>query len=237
MCGRYTLTQDQEALQVALGIEGLIHPRPRYNVAPSQEMPALIRGEDGAAPARLRWGLIPSWARDPAIANRLINARAETAHSKPSFRSAFRSGRCLIPADGFFEWLKGPGGKRPFRVHLESEEPFTLAGLAERWESPSGEVIETFTILTTDASESISGIHPRMPVILAPEERDPWLNPSTDPDRLRALLRPYPDPGPGHPGALAVQEVSTRVNSPAHDDPGCLAPPSPPGHDLPLFRE
>lgn len=231
MCGRYTLTVEQEALQVALGVEGLVHPRPRYNIAPTQEAPVVVVGPRGAAGAVHRWGLVPSWASDPAIGNRLINARSETAHRKPAFRDAFRKGRCLVPADGFFEWRKAPEGKIPFWIHAEEGGILTLAGLADRWEGPGGEVRETFTILTTDANELLRPIHDRMPVILAPRERERWLDPATSPDDARALLGPFP------PEALALREVSRRVNSPAHDDPTCLDPPEPPGADLPLFRD
>ena len=237
MCGRYTLTQDQEALQVALGVEGLVHPRPRFNIAPSQEAP-VIRWEDGGSQGtRLRWGLIPSWARDPAIGNRLINARSETAHEKPSFRAAFRKGRCLVPADGFFEWKKGPGGKRPYWVHLTTQEPFTLAGLSEAWRSPEGEYLETFTILTTEAAPSIREIHHRMPVILPPHRREEWLDPATKVECLQAILdsQAFED-GEAAP-LLAAREVSSRVNSPANDDPACLEPAPPPGGDLPLFAQ
>lgn len=237
MCGRYTLTQEQEALQVALGVEGLVHPRPRYNIAPTQEAPVLFLKEGALRAHELRWGLIPSWARDPTVGNRLINARSETAHEKPSFRSAFRRGRCLVPADGFYEWQKGPGGKRPFWVHLEDHSPFTMAGLAERWRSPQGQVVETFTILTTQASSTIEEIHHRMPVIISPSRRREWLHPGTELERLRALLGPYLSEDGGDDPSLAVREVSSRVNSPRNDDPGCLEPAPDPGDDLPLFQQ
>jgi len=235
MCGRYTLTVDQEALQVALGVQGLVHPRPRYNIAPSQEVPAVIHRassdtEGGAVGTTLRWGLVPFWADDPSIGHRLINARSETAHEKPSFRNAFRRRRCLIPADGFFEWKKTTGGKRPFWIHMESREPFTFAGLAERWTAAEGEEpLETFAILTADANEFLRPIHDRMPVILSGEDRERWLDPDTPVDDLRRLL------GSFSAGPLAAREVSIRVNSPGNDDPGCLEPPSGPADGLPLF--
>ncbi len=237
MCGRYTLTLDQEALQVALGVEGLVHSGPRYNIAPSQDVPAVVHQEGGngggrAAGATLRWGLVPFWADDPSIGNRLINARCETAHEKPSFRNAFRRRRCLIPADGFYEWKKTTGGKRPFWIHLESKEPFTFAGLWERWSgSGDAEVLETFTILTTEANEFLRPIHPRMPVILGADHREQWLDPDMPVDELRRLLGPFPA------GPLAAREVSTRVNSPTNDDPGCLEAPEGPEGGLPLFQE
>ncbi len=237
MCGRYTLTLDQEALQVALGVGGLVHPAPRYNIAPSQEVPAVVHqgaNGEGVGPmgATLRWGLVPFWADDPSIGNRLINARSETAHEKPSFRNAFRRQRCLIPADGFYEWKKTAGGKRPFWIHLESKEPFTFAGLWERWSASDGdEVLETFTILTTEANEFLRPIHPRMPVILGPDHRERWLDPDTPGDELRQLLGSFPA------GPLAAREVSTRVNSPTNDDPGCLESPEGPEDGLPLFQQ
>lgn len=218
MCGRYSLTVDQEALQVALGVEGLVHPRPRYNIAPTQEVPIVREAEGAPSAAVMRWGLVPFWADDPAIGNRMINARAETAPEKPAFRTAFRRGRCLVPADGFYEWRNEDGRKVPFRIHLESDGVFTMAGLCDRWRSPEGEERETFTILTTDANELVRPIHARMPVILAPDDRAAWLDPDGDPDELRGLLDPFPS------AALAVTEVSTRVNSPRHDDAACIAP-------------
>jgi putative SOS response-associated peptidase YedK len=212
-------------------VEALLHPSPRYNVAPSQEMPVLVHGASGLEGRRFRWGLVPFWADDPSIGNRLINARSETAHQKPSFRNAFRRGRCLVPADGFYEWRKGPGGKIPFWIHMEAGEVFTFAGLSERWSDPDGGTLETFTILTTDANELLEPIHPRMPVILPAESRRAWLDADAEEEDLRGLLRPAPSSG------LAVREVSTRVNSPANDDPSCLDPPGPAGSDLPLFRD
>lgn len=190
----------------------------------------VVGGQGGPRGASLRWGLVPSWASDPAIGNRLINARSETAHRKPAFREAFRGGRCLVPADGFFEWKKTPHGRLPVWVHAEGEGLLTLAGLSDRWESPEGEVLESFTILTTDASDLLRPVHDRMPVVLRPEARAAWLDPATPPDEARALLGPLEE-------GLALREVSRRVNSPEHDDPECLGPPDPPGADLPLFRD
>lgn len=231
MCGRFTLTIDQEALQVALGVEGLVHPRPRYNIAPSQEVPAVVGDEGEPAGRLLRWGLVPSWASDPAIGNRLVNARSETAHAKPAFREAFRRGRCLVPADGFYEWQKGPGGKTPWWVHRQDRRVFTFAGLSEEWSSPEGDTLRSFTILTTDATEELRTIHDRMPVVLAPEARARWLDPGAAPEELRGLLVP------ARSEPLAARRVTRRVNSPAHDDPSCIEPPGPPGADLPLFRD
>jgi len=219
MCGRYTLTVEQEALQVALGVEGLVHPRPRYNIAPTQDLPAIVAGAEGRPAGKtLRWGLVPSWARDPSIGNRMINARSETAAEKPSFRGPFRRSRCLLPADGFYEWRKEEGRKVPFWIHMEDHGPFTLAGLWDRWRGPEGEELETFTILTTEPNELLRPIHDRMPVIVAPEDREAWLGAGTPVDVLQSLLGPHP----AEP--MAVQEVSTHVNSPHNDDPSCIEP-------------
>lgn len=218
MCGRYTLTVDQEALQVALGVEGLVHPRPRYNVAPTQEVPVVVAPEGEARGAVLRWGLVPSWAKDPSIGNRMINARSETAHEKPSFRAPFRRSRCLVPADGFFEWRREGSGKVPFWIHMEDRAPFTMAGLWDRWRDPEGGERATFTILTTEPNELLRPIHDRMPVIVAPGDRRRWLDPGAGVPALRELLGPHP----AEP--MAVREVSTRVNSPRNDDPSCIEP-------------
>ncbi|TVR56429.1 MAG: SOS response-associated peptidase, partial [Gemmatimonadales bacterium] len=191
MCGRYTLTQEQEALQAALGVAGLLHPRPRYNVAPTQEAPVILASPSGLQCEVMRWGLIPSWAEDPAMGSRMINARSETAHRKPSFREPFRHRRCLVPADGFYEWSEEGGRKVPFLIRLASGNPFTFAGLWERWESPERGEVRTFTILTRDAIPAIHAIHPRMPVLIPSGERERWLDPETPvPDLQDLLLRP-----------------------------------------------
>jgi putative SOS response-associated peptidase YedK len=216
MCGRYTLTAEQEALQVALGVEGLVHPTPRYNIAPTQEVPVIVAPEGRLEGRTLRWGLVPSWAKDPSIGNRMINARSETAAEKPSFRGPFRRSRCLIPADGFYEWRKEEAGKVPFWIHMEDQGPFTMAGLWDRWRDPHGASLETFTILTTEPNELLRPIHDRMPVILGPEDRRAWLDPRASIEGLKALLRPHPA------GPMAVREVSTRVNSPTNDDRACI---------------
>ncbi len=224
MCGRYTLTQEQEALQVALGVPDLLLERPRYNVAPTQEMPVILGSREGLRGAVMRWGLIPEWADDPSMGNRMINARAETAHEKPSFRGPFRGRRCLVPADGFFEWMEEGGRKTPVRIRLASGAPFTLAGLWDRWEGPVRETVESFTILTRDAFPSIRGIHHRMPVLVRARDRGRWLDSEVSLPDLRALLlAPGGDEEMDEP--FQVDRVSTRVNSPGNDDPGCIAPP------------
>lgn len=193
--------------------------QPRYNIPPSQAVLAVRRqaGRDGRELVPLRWGLIPSWARDPEIGNRLINARAETAADKPSFRDAFRQRRCLVLADGFFEWKKRQGGKEPYLVRLHDGRPFAFAGLWERWRSPENEAVETCTILTTDANELVRPIHDRMPVILEPGAYELWLDPGVrEPEKLRQVLGPYPA------SKMVAYPVSRRVNDPKQDDPRCL---------------
>ncbi|GAB4234353.1 MAG: SOS response-associated peptidase [Deltaproteobacteria bacterium] len=219
MCGRFTLFEPDAVLTREFGLSRIQAGPPRYNIAPSQPV-AVVR----VSPAdrerellRLRWGLIPSWAKDPSIGNRMINARAETASEKPSFRSAFRNRRCLVPADGFFEWRKVDRGKLPFYIRMRSGHPFAFAGLWERWDPPEGDPVETCTILTTEANELLRPIHDRMPVIVAPEMYGAWLDSGRkDPETLKPILRPWP------PEEMDAYPVSKRVNDPSHDDPDCL---------------
>ena len=225
MCGRYTLTVPLPEL---VDIFDVAPPGfdylPRYNIAPTQEAPVVARDSGGRRMGLLRWGLIPSWARDPGVGSRLINARSETVAQKPAFRQAFRTRRCLVPADGFFEWRKegesagGKGSKQPFWIHRATREPFGLAGLWERWVPPEGDPLHTFTILTTEATEVIRDIHPRMPVILAPEAWDRWLDPQAREKELLGLLGFYGE------GDLQARPVSTLVNSPRNDQPACIEP-------------
>ena len=223
MCGRFTLTVDPDQLREAFPWlntpEGL---SPRYNIAPSQ--PVAVVPNDGRNQLDFYvWGLIPSWAKDPAIGNRMINARAETLIEKPSFRNAFRRRRCLIPADGFYEWKQEPGRKTkiPTYIRLKSGKPFAFAGLWERWDSPDGSTVFSCTIITTQPNELMQEIHNRMPVIL-PEAAYPlWLSPGeADAGALQAVLQPYPA------GEMTAYPVSTLVNSPANDAAACIAPVS-----------
>ena len=198
---------------------------PRYNVAPGQQIAAVRKEQDGRRLAMLRWGLIPGWAGDPAIGNRLINARAETAASKPSFRGAFRSRRCLIPTNGFYEWQRTGGVRQPYLIGRGDGRLLAFAGLWERWTVrrgatlggslvafQPGDVIETCTILTTAANEVVAPVHNRMPVILAAEAFEPW---------LRGERLPL---GPCAAETLAARPVSTVVNDPRNDDPRCIRP-------------
>jgi putative SOS response-associated peptidase YedK len=193
----------------------------RYNVAPTQDVPAVRPAKAGGRElAMLRWGLIPAWAKDEDIGARLINARGETAAELPSFRAAFRRRRCLVAADGFYEWRKaGKGPKQPFLVELADGRPFAFAGLWERWDkAPDGRPLETCTIITTRANELLAPIHDRMPVILPPADYDAWLDvEGTGVEAAKALLRPYPA------AAMAAHPVSPRVNNARNDDAACLA--------------
>lgn len=221
MCGRYTLTRPGELLNelsVEPPSEGL---EPRYNIAPTQNAPTVRtrRDDDSRELVQLRWGLVPFWAKDLAIGNRMINARSESVAEKPSFKSALRSRRCLVLTDGFYEWKKMPAGKQPYHIHFPERRPFAVAGLWDRWKGDPSGPIESFTILTTQANDTIAELHNRMPVILGPEAWDLWLDRGVeDSDRLCQLLVPYA-------GAdLLLTPVNRRVNSPRNDGPECLEP-------------
>lgn len=218
MCGRYSLKASPDELMKALGLEAPPGHAPRYNIAPTQEVLAVTAAEDGAwRPRLLRWGLVPFWANDPSIGNRMINARAETVAEKPAYRNAFARRRCLLVADGFYEWQRGPDGKRPMRVRKAADAPFLLAGLWERWDK-RGPALETCTILTTGPNPLMAPIHDRMPVILDRGSAEAWLSPDADSGALLDLLRPYPGDD------LEAYEVSSMVNNPTHDIPECLDP-------------
>jgi putative SOS response-associated peptidase YedK len=217
MCGRITLRITADELQSAFGFAAPPDYRPRYNIAPSQGILALASGSDGTELRTFRWGLVPSWADDPGIGSRMINARGETVAEKPAFRSAFGRRRCLVLVDGFYEWQRSGAVKRPHLLHLRSGGPFTLAGLWEVW-SRGGRTIESCTIITTAANPLVAPVHDRMPVILGPAERDRWMAPTASREELKDLLRAYPE------GEMALYEVSTVVNSPANDTPACAEP-------------
>jgi putative SOS response-associated peptidase YedK len=218
MCGRFTLTQSPEQVAQAFGLEAVPDFPPRYNIAPSQAVGVVMRRQAVSKPEfrLMRWGLIPSWAKDASIGTKLINARSETVTEKPSFRAAFKYRRCLIPADGFYEWQKAQRGaaKQPFYFSLADSTLFAFAGLWESWNE-----IETFTILTTTANALLQIIHDRMPVILKPSDYARWLNPEVQtPQPLTELLQPFPDE------QMQAIPVSTRVNSAKIDDVQCIAP-------------
>jgi putative SOS response-associated peptidase YedK len=217
MCGRYMLTTPVDALRQLFLFTELPNLAPRYNIAPTQEVPIVRRSHDGAARELLmvRWGLVPYWADDPKIGNRLINARAESVARAPAFREAYRRRRCLVPADGFFEWRKDGRARQPLLVRRKDQAPFAFAGLWERWAQPGGAVLRSCTIITCPPNALISPVHDRMPVILAPGDLERWLDPEAD---GRELLGPCPAEW------LEALPVSPRVNSPQNDDPECILP-------------
>ena len=219
MCGRYTLTTPAERLAEEFGFRDSSAELPQsYNVAPTQGVAAVLEEGGGRYLEVLRWGLIPPWADDPQIGSRMINARSETAPEKPSFRRAFRERRCLIPADGFYEWQRTNGAKQPFYIHMEDGRPFAFAGLWESWGRGGEGEIRTCTILTTAANAVVGEIHERMPVIVAPDAYDVWLDPSSERDELTGLLAPYPE------DEMEAYPVSRFVNSPSNNDPRCVEP-------------
>jgi putative SOS response-associated peptidase YedK len=221
MCGRFDLALSLEALRDLLGVEGPAPALPpRWNVAPTQPVTVLVIPGDGKRALRaMRWGLVPSWARDPSIGNRMINARAETLAEKPSFRDALRRRRCLIPATGFYEWRREGRRKVPLHVRPRDGGLLTFAGLWESWTAPDGTVLETCTIVTCPAGEPVARFHERMPVILPPEARDRWLAPGPlSPEAIAELLVPAPG------DLLVVDPASPRVNSPANEGPELLDP-------------
>ena len=217
MCGRYTLKTPIDVL--AEYFETQEYPSsltPSYNIGPTQEVAAVV--EEKRKLEMFRWGLIPSWAKDPAIGNKMINARAETVSEKPSFRSAFKKRRCLIVADGFYEWQKTDGGKQPYHIRMKDSSPFAFAGLWETWDG-DGEEIRSCSIITTDANDLMNEIHHRMPVILTPETYEAWLAPGfEEKEPFLDLLRPYPSDG------MEVYPVSRRVNRPSNNEPSVVQP-------------
>jgi putative SOS response-associated peptidase YedK len=221
MCGRFTLIGQDQFLAREFGVSDIPLLLPRYNIAPSQHVTAVRASSTGSGReiAFLRWGLIPSWSKDPALGNRLINARAETAQEKPSFRNAFRRHRCLIPASGFYEWQRQERGKQPYYIRMHDDRIFAFAGLWDRWEGPDEGAIETCTILTTAANAVLAPIHDRMPVIIPPTAYSQWLDPELrDGESLSSLLVPFP------PEDMLAFPVSPRVNAPTVDDETCIAP-------------
>lgn len=220
MCGRFTLAARPEEL-----LEGFLDykppeepPTPRYNIAPTQQ--ALVIPNDGSDQMqRMRWGLVPFWAKDVSIGSRMINARSETIQEKPAFRHAFKKKRCLVPADGFYEWRTEGKAKQPFHITVKDGKPFAMAGLWEAWGPKDEEPLRTFTILTTSANDLVRSLHDRMPVILPHEAWKRWLDPATEPEALRDLLVSYPAE------AMSLRPVSTTVNSVKNDSPACLQDP------------
>ena len=220
MCGRFSLTTDKKRLAEAFAeFEPPREIVPRYNIAPSQ--PIAVVANDGQNKVDyFVWGLIPSWAKDPAIGNKMINARSETLAEKPSFKTAYKRRRCLILSDGFYEWRKNPDKtKTPMYIQLESREPFAFAGLWESWHSAEGDNILSCTIITTQPNDFMANIHNRMPVILPRQAYSQWLDPAEqNPDQLQHLLVPYPAE------EMTAYPVSTVVNNPRNESPECIEP-------------
>jgi putative SOS response-associated peptidase YedK len=228
MCGRYTIVTPPDDLEDRFGATADRSLEPRYNAAPGQELPVVTNDAPDTI-SHLQWGLIPGWADDPRIGNRLINARAETVDEKRSFRAAYERRRCLVLADGFYEWAATDAGKQPYRVTLDDGEPFALAGLWERWHPPrkqtgldefgdgdpdsEADPVETFTIVTTEPNAVIEPLHDRMATVLPPDGEQRWLD--GDGDRAE-LLEPYPA------AEMRAYPVSTAVNDPANDSPGLV---------------
>jgi putative SOS response-associated peptidase YedK len=219
MCGRFSLRAPGPVLARQLHLPDVPVLAPRYNIAPTQEVAVVRQQEAGRTFAHMRWGLIPGWAGDPAIGARMINARAETVVEKPAFRVAFIRQRCLIPADGFYEWQRVDGQRQPFYIHLHREQPFAFVGLWESRRGADGTVIDSCTLLTTEANGVLRPIHARMSVILQPDDYVRRLDPELQqPDPLPALLQPYPE------AEMSLYPVSTHVNRATNDDPQCIAP-------------
>jgi putative SOS response-associated peptidase YedK len=222
MCGRYVLKEPLDLLQrlFAYSSSEIRQLRPRYNIAPTTKIPVVRCAADGTRElVEVRWGLIPSWAKDPATLPPMINARSESVAAKPSFRTAFKSRRCLIPASGYYEWQKrGTGPKQPFYFHARNNEPLAFAGLWESWRPPEGDAIVSAAIVTCAASAEFAPIHDRMPVLLTEAKaRDEWLSPRPlDEAAAAVLMRPAPA------GVLEARPIATRVNSVRNDDPSLI---------------
>lgn len=226
MCGRFTLSSKGDEVALLFDLRDIPEILPRYNLAPTQEA-AVVRVERPGEPRRLdllRWGLIPYWAKEASIGNRMINARSEGVAEKPAYKWSFRKQRCLIPADGFYEWKKEGKSKQPYLIRRKDAQPFAFAGLWARWRDPERGPLDTFTILTTDANELIRPLHDRMPAILDRKDFDLWLDPACeDRERLQPLLAPFDS------GQMETYPVSRTVNSPVNDTAECIAPLVEPG--------
>jgi len=217
MCGRYELSSHPAAVALAFGLDYPPDIRPRYNIAPMQQVPIVRLGSNGRRQlVQVRWGLVPRFAKDPSIGARMINARGETLASRSAFRNAFARHRCLVPVNGFYEWRKTPSGKTPMHIGMPDARPFGLAGLCERWRSPDGDVLDTCAIVTTAACESLHDVHARMPVIVPDEDHARWLDCANADADAADLLAAWSGE------ALHVYAVSSRVNAVRNDDAGLL---------------
>ena len=219
MCGRFYLDVARDKLKAHYRLKRVPKLVARFNISPSQDIAAIRESKEGRELAILHWGLIPSWAKDVKSHYSMINARAETVASKPAYRAAFRHRRCLIPVSGFYEWHPQDHDKQPYAIQMKDGEPFSLAGLWEHWQGENGKTIESCAVIVTDANALLTPIHDRMPVIIATDDYETWLNPEMqDIDVLNALLYPYPAE------YLQAFPVSRDVNNPAHDEPSCIKP-------------
>lgn len=220
MCGRYTQTLSSNELSKRFGADYAFNLEPSFNIAPSQLVCVVVK--DNIKLLKLmKWGLIPFWSKEPSIGNKLINARAETILEKPSFRNSFKSKRCLIPADSFYEWSLQEGAKKktPYRFVVKDQRTFCFAGLWDSWKDPEGKIIESVTVITTQPNELLRRFHDRMPVILPFEAEDLWLSSENqDLEKLYGLLKPYPA------NLMDVYQISDRVNSPRNNDKECILP-------------
>jgi len=215
MCGRYTLTVDPETLKKRFHIEHFnMEYKPRYNIAPGQNIPVIGERDNQRSVFPMRWGLIPRWAKDSSLSYKMINARAETIKAKPAFKNSFKSRRCLIPADSFYEWKNENGGKQPYRITLKDKDEFAFAGVWDLWISPNNENVYSCSIITTKANSFMEDLHQRMPVIITGDEQQrKWL--ATQADELEELLLPYE-------GDMSCYPVDKLVNSPKNDMPQCI---------------
>lgn len=221
MCGRYTLTVEMDELAERFGCPAVVPvSTPRYNIAPTQMVPVVVADSRRNRITMMKWGLIPFWAKEPGMGSKMINARLESVMEKPAFKYALKQRRCLVPADGYYEWQKTAHGKNPLRIVLPDRELFSFAGLWEKWDTPAGDAVFSFTILTTTPAPSVAAIHHRMPLILPREQEDCWLRGlSARPQELESYLtalNPVQE--------LIAYPVSRLVNSPACDDPQCIQP-------------
>jgi len=219
MCGRFTLHHTtRETLERFSVDQSIVDLEPRYNIAPSQAVAVVLQRQQRTLEA-FKWGLIPLWARDPKIGNRMINARSETLAQKTAYKNPLKHRRCLIPTSGFYEWNKQGDVRVPTYIDLKGARLLSLAGLWEEWHAPSGETLQSCTIITTRANQFMSPIHHRMPVVFTPKQEEIWLDPSIqNPDQLLPLLQPYPDRD------MAAHPVSRQMNVPAFDEPFCIEP-------------
>ncbi len=220
MCGRFVLMTPSKSLAKRFDAEEGLHEEPRYNVAPTQNV-WIVRIDSRTERREMvmvKWGLIPSWSKDSSIGPRLINARCESVHTKPAFKTSFRFRRCLVPTDGFYEWEKKGKVTQPYLFRMADDSPFAFAGLWDRWRGPDGQITESCTIITTQSNERIISLHDRMPAILKPEEYATWLDPTARTDALLELLVPFPSE------LMIGRPVSSKVNKAAYEGPDCIEP-------------